>query len=252
MTCATLTRECARTRAAGWPRPAPVRYSLAMRLLYHLPLSPFSRKIRLVLAEKRLPFELRIEKVWEKRPEYLQLNPAGTVPTLIEENDLVDRQFRGDRRIPRRGLSRHAAAGPHAGGAGGGAPPGRLVRRQVQLRGDAQPAGREIHEAPLRPAATRTRRRCAPATRRCASTCNMWAFWPRRGNGSAARRCRWPISPPPGISRRWISPPTWTGASRPRPRTGMRGSSPARVFAPLLADRVPGVTPPAHYADLDF
>ena len=60
-----------------------------MRLLYHLPLSPFSRKIRLVLAEKRLPFELRIEKVWERRPEYLELNPAGTVPTLIEENDLV-------------------------------------------------------------------------------------------------------------------------------------------------------------------
>ena len=23
-------------------------------------------------------------------------------------------------------------------------------------------------------------------------------------------------------------------------------------FRPLLADRVPGVTPPAHYADLDF
>ncbi len=61
----------------------------AMRVLYHLPLSPFSRKVRLVLAEKRLPFELRIEKVWEKRGEYLTLNPAGTVPTLIEENDLV-------------------------------------------------------------------------------------------------------------------------------------------------------------------
>jgi glutathione S-transferase len=60
-----------------------------MRLLYHLPLSPYSRKVRLVLAEKRLPFELRIEKVWERRPEYLQLNPAGTVPTLIEDNDLV-------------------------------------------------------------------------------------------------------------------------------------------------------------------
>src|ERR1700761_4340502 len=60
-----------------------------MRLLYHFPLSPFSRKVRLVLAEKRLPFELRIEKGWERRPDYLQLNAAGTVPTLIEENDLV-------------------------------------------------------------------------------------------------------------------------------------------------------------------
>jgi glutathione S-transferase len=57
-----------------------------MRYLYHLPLSAFSRKVRLVLAEKRLPFELKVEKTWERRPEYLDLNPAGTVPTLIEEN----------------------------------------------------------------------------------------------------------------------------------------------------------------------
>jgi len=60
-----------------------------MRLLHHLPLSPFSRKVRLVLAEKRLPFDLRLEKVWERRQEYLELNPAGTVPTLIEDNGLV-------------------------------------------------------------------------------------------------------------------------------------------------------------------
>jgi glutathione S-transferase len=60
-----------------------------MRTLYHLPLSPFSRKVRLVLAEKRLPFDLRQEKVWERRPEYLEMNPAGTVPTLIEDNGLA-------------------------------------------------------------------------------------------------------------------------------------------------------------------
>ena len=60
-----------------------------MRVLYHLPLSPYARKVRLVLAEKRLPFELRVEKVWERREEYLELNPAGTVPTLVEDNGLV-------------------------------------------------------------------------------------------------------------------------------------------------------------------
>jgi glutathione S-transferase len=60
-----------------------------MRLLYHLPLSPYSRKVRLVLAEKRLPFELRVEKVWQRRPEYLELNPAATVPTMVEDNGLV-------------------------------------------------------------------------------------------------------------------------------------------------------------------
>lgn len=60
-----------------------------MRYLYHLPLSPACRKIRLLLAEKRLPFELRVEKVWERRAEYLDLNPAGTVPTLLEDNGLA-------------------------------------------------------------------------------------------------------------------------------------------------------------------
>lgn len=60
-----------------------------MRVLYHLPLSPFARKVRLVLAEKRLPFELRVEKVWERRAEYLELNPACTVPTLVEPSGLV-------------------------------------------------------------------------------------------------------------------------------------------------------------------
>jgi len=60
-----------------------------MRFLYHLPLSPYCRKVRLVLAEKRLPFELKAERVWDRRPAYLAMNPAGTVPTLEEENGLV-------------------------------------------------------------------------------------------------------------------------------------------------------------------
>jgi glutathione S-transferase len=60
-----------------------------MRALYHLPLSPYARKVRLVLAEKRLPVDLQMEKPWERRPEYLELNPAGTVPTLVEDNGVV-------------------------------------------------------------------------------------------------------------------------------------------------------------------
>lgn len=60
-----------------------------MRLLYHLILSPYSRKVRLILAEKGLEFELRAEKVWERRPEFLALNPAAQVPVLVEENGTV-------------------------------------------------------------------------------------------------------------------------------------------------------------------
>jgi glutathione S-transferase len=60
-----------------------------MRILYHLPLSPFSRKVRLALAEKRIPFDLRLEREWERRPEFLALNPACTVPVLQDANGLI-------------------------------------------------------------------------------------------------------------------------------------------------------------------
>ena len=57
-----------------------------VRILYHLPLSPYARKVRLALAEKRIPFDLRVERVWERRAEFLTINPACTVPVLQEEN----------------------------------------------------------------------------------------------------------------------------------------------------------------------
>ncbi|HET9149026.1 MAG TPA: glutathione S-transferase family protein [Alphaproteobacteria bacterium] len=57
-----------------------------MRVLYHLWLSPQCRKVRLALAEKGLPFDMQVEKVWERRHEFLAVNPAGDVPVLIEED----------------------------------------------------------------------------------------------------------------------------------------------------------------------
>lgn len=56
-----------------------------MRQLYHLPISPACRKVRLVLAEKGLPFELVEERDWERRHEFLALNPAGEVPVMVED-----------------------------------------------------------------------------------------------------------------------------------------------------------------------
>ena len=49
---------------------------------FHAPLSPFCRKVRLVLSEKKLEFELIEEKYWEKREDFLTLNPFGQVPVL--------------------------------------------------------------------------------------------------------------------------------------------------------------------------
>ena len=55
-----------------------------MRVLYHLWLSPDCRKVRVALLEKELDFELRAEYIWERRDEFLALNPAGDVPVLVE------------------------------------------------------------------------------------------------------------------------------------------------------------------------
>ncbi|HEX9808444.1 MAG TPA: glutathione S-transferase family protein [Alphaproteobacteria bacterium] len=60
-----------------------------MRLLYHVALSPACRKIRVILQEKGLEFRLQVEKVWERRPQFLALNPAGEVPVLVEEDGAV-------------------------------------------------------------------------------------------------------------------------------------------------------------------
>jgi len=54
-----------------------------MRTLYHLWLHPYSRKVRLFLAEKRLDFDEKIEKIWERRTEFLTMNPAGDVPVQL-------------------------------------------------------------------------------------------------------------------------------------------------------------------------
>jgi glutathione S-transferase len=55
-----------------------------MRTLLHLPLDASCRRVRIQLAEKRLDFELKVEKIWQRRSSFLQLNPAGEVPVLVE------------------------------------------------------------------------------------------------------------------------------------------------------------------------
>ncbi|MBS1301805.1 glutathione S-transferase family protein [Loktanella sp. SALINAS62] len=60
-----------------------------MNRLYHYPLSPFSRKVRLSLAEKRIEVELTQERYWEKDTDFLRRNPAGKVPVLRLGNKLM-------------------------------------------------------------------------------------------------------------------------------------------------------------------
>jgi glutathione S-transferase len=52
--------------------------------LYQFPLCPFSRKVRLVMEEKGIAYELIRETPWARRDQFLDLNPTGQTPVLVE------------------------------------------------------------------------------------------------------------------------------------------------------------------------
>jgi glutathione S-transferase len=60
-----------------------------MAQLHHFPLDPFSRRFRLSLAEYGETPELIEQKPWEPGDELFRLNPAGTVPVLVDDNGTV-------------------------------------------------------------------------------------------------------------------------------------------------------------------
>ncbi|MES0864748.1 glutathione S-transferase family protein [Ruegeria sp. SCPT10] len=60
-----------------------------MARLFHVPLSPYCRKVRLSLAEKKIEVELVEEKYWEQDPDFLRRNPAGKVPVLRLDGQMM-------------------------------------------------------------------------------------------------------------------------------------------------------------------
>ena len=51
--------------------------------------SPYVRKVRVVLAEKKLDYEFELEDVWAANTTIDKLNPLGKVPSLIMEDGNV-------------------------------------------------------------------------------------------------------------------------------------------------------------------
>jgi glutathione S-transferase len=56
-----------------------------MLTLFHHSFCPHSRFVRLALGEYGISTRQVEERVWERREEFLILNPAGTTPVLVEE-----------------------------------------------------------------------------------------------------------------------------------------------------------------------
>ncbi|NES78961.1 MULTISPECIES: glutathione S-transferase family protein [unclassified Okeania] len=59
------------------------------RILYYHPLSNFSRKIRILLAEKKLDYKLKEVNLRNKPAEFMEISPIGKVPVFVEEDGTV-------------------------------------------------------------------------------------------------------------------------------------------------------------------
>ncbi|NEP45060.1 MAG: glutathione S-transferase family protein [Okeania sp. SIO2H7] len=56
------------------------------RILYYHPQSNFSRKIRILLAEKNINYELKEINLRYKPPSFLEISPIGKVPVFVDED----------------------------------------------------------------------------------------------------------------------------------------------------------------------
>lgn len=60
-----------------------------MKKLYHYPMCPLSRQIRIILKELDLTFNLIKEDYWLSNKNFLKINPAGTLPVLEESTNFI-------------------------------------------------------------------------------------------------------------------------------------------------------------------
>jgi glutathione S-transferase len=223
-----------------------------MRVLFHLPLSPWCRKVRLVLAEKRLPFELRAERVWERRAEYLELNHAGSVPTLVEDNGLAV----PDSRVICEYLEEAYPDTPLMGKTlGERVEVRRLVAwfdgkfaTEVTQSLNGQKYFRRVASlgqpdaGALRAGYTNLRDHHLPYLGWLAET-RKWLAGSNISLADFAAAAHLSVLDYTADVDWQISPPVreWYARMKSRPS-----------FRPLLTDRIPGMSPPAHYTDLDF
>ena len=60
-----------------------------MVLLVQHSVSPISRKVRVMMSEKKMLFVLREEEPWKLSQECYKLNPAGELPIFIYDGNIL-------------------------------------------------------------------------------------------------------------------------------------------------------------------
>ena len=221
-----------------------------MRLLYHLPLSPYARKVRLALTEKRLAFELRVEKPWDRRPSYLAINPSGTVPTLVDDELAVP-----DSNVICEYLEEAYPDTPLLGHT--------LAERVEVRRLVAWLDGKFAQEVTRHLYGEKVIKRMSGGGQPDASALRVgflnlkthlayigWLAETRKWLGGSAISLVDMAAAAHLSTLDFCGDVDWSVSQPARDWYARMKSRPS--FRALLADRVPGMIPPEHYADLDF
>jgi len=230
-----------------------------MVTLHHHPICPHSRFVRLILGELGLEVELAEERVWQRRREFLLLNPAGTTPVLSEESmagvpgagviaEYLD-ETRGLALAERRLLPED--------------PTSRVeVRRLTDWflgKFDAEVSSFLVTEKVYKRFMTEAEGGGAPdmaAIRAARANVRYhlkyigWLLGERNWLAGARMTYADLAAAAELSSVDFLGDVPWDEDETARTWYSRMKSRPS--FRPLLADRIPGVTPPGHYPDLDF
>jgi glutathione S-transferase len=222
-----------------------------MRTLYHFPLSPYSRKVRVALKEKALEFELAVEKVWERRDAFLALNPAGQVPVLVEADGaaIVDSQAIAeylDEAYPERGLL--------------GADPAERAEARRLVAWFDQKFGREVTENLVGEKLMKRVMRSGQPNTSAIRAGQHNLHYHLAYIAYLTERRTWLAGDNFGLADiaagahisclDYIGDVPW--GEHPQTKDWYARIKSRPSFRPLLADHIPGFPPPKHYADLDF
>jgi glutathione S-transferase len=220
--------------------------------LYQFPLCPFSRKIRLLMSEKAIAYELVRENPWDGRDEFFAMNPAGSTPVLHDPE-------RGVTLCDSRAIAEYLEETNDKNPMISGTASNRAeIRRLVALFDEmffGQVTGPLLEERMRKRLVLRQSpdSRALREAMRLAHANLYYIDWlvdtrPWLGGG---RMTLADLTAAAQISvADYLGGIDWTGHEQAASWYATLKSRPS--FAPLLADRMESIYPASHYADRDF
>ena len=226
--------------------------------LFHHSTSAGSRAVRLVLGEYGVEAVEHEERVWERRPDFLRMNPAGTVPVLVEGEVVVCGAVPIaeylDETVGTMSRDRRVYAEDAAGRA-----EMRRVAEWALVKLEAEVVRYAITERVLKRLMSAEQGGGAPDSRALrAARANIGYHLKYLGYLAGTRRwlagdrMTWAdLAAAASLSiLDYLGEIDWKEDEHLRDWYARMKSRPS--FRPLLTERVRGVPPPSHYADLDF